>query len=202
MNMEELLNNEYWQTFDLKMTKSGFSSFSNEIISLNQRKPQIYVHVSVDNILHNEVLRIGRAKNGIIDRWIKSGSGHRSTFFWSIGKSEQYKSNAKRYPNYLIFFAGLKELNTKLYILNCESEESMNDIERELIEYFNPIWEQFKQPIRVYFTKNPNIKELTIPCGGSAGIINNQRKKQFSENEQIPDVINFKSNIRWSTTNT
>ena len=110
MNIEDLLKNEDWKVFDLKMTKSGFHNFTNEVISANERKPQIYIHVCVDEILQNEVLRIGTATNGIIERWIKSGSGHGSTFLWSIGESQKYKSYAKDYSNYLIFFAELNIL--------------------------------------------------------------------------------------------
>ena len=200
MNIEELLKNKNWQTFNLKMTKSGFSNFSDEIISLNQIKPQVYVHVCVDNILHNEVLRIGKAANGIVDRWINNNSGHGSTFLWSIGESKQYKSHAKRYPNYLIFFAGLTELNTKLYIFTCVSKEEMNDIEKELIRYFNPVWEKYKKSIKDYFQMNPNIQEQIIPCGGALKTIDNQRKKPFSDNKNIPDTINFHSNTTWSNT--
>ena len=190
MNIEDLLKNKDWKVFNLKMTKSGFDNFTNEVISFNERKPQVYVHVSIDKILQNEVLRIGSAKNGIIQRWIKGTNGHGSTFLYSIGESERYKNEANRYPNYLIFFAELKNLNTKLYILNCETDKSMKNIETELLEYFNPIWEQFKKPIKDYLKINPNIRESVIPCGGAIQIIN----KDFNN---IPNIINFKSTRKW-----
>jgi len=190
MNIEDLLKNKDWKVFDLRMTKFEFEDFTNKIIFLNEVRLQIYVHVSVDKILQNEVLRIGTATNGIINRWIKSSSGHGSTFLWSIGESYKYKSYAKDYPNYLIFFAELKNINTKLYVLNCETKESMLNIEKELIKYFNPIWEQFKKPIRNYFKINQDIKKLVIPCGGAIKIIN----KDFND---IPNIINFKSNRKW-----
>ncbi len=190
MNIEDLLKNNDWKVFDLNMTKSGFDNFSNEIISLNEVRPQVYVHVSIDKILQNEVLRIGSAKNGIIQRWISGTNGHGSTFLYSIGESERYKNEAIKYQNYLIFFAELKDLNTKLYILNCETDESMKNTEKELIKYFNPIWEQFKKPIKDYLKINQNIKESATPCGGAIQIIN----KDFND---IPNIINFKSNTKW-----
>ena len=189
MNIKDLIENKDWKTFDLTMTKVGFDNFKDNVISVNERKPQVYVHISIDEILQNEVLRIGTATNGIIDRWIKSASGHGSTFLWSIGESQKYKSYAKDYPNYLIFFAELKNINTKLYILNCETKESMLNVEKELIKYFNPIWEQFKKQIRNYFKINQDMKKLAIPCGGAIEIIN----KDFND---IPNIINFKSNTK------
>ncbi len=190
MNIQDILKQKHWQSFNLKMTKSSFDTFTNKILDLNEIKPQVYVHICVDEILQNEVLRIGTATNGIVDRWIKSSSGHGSTFLYSIGKSQKYKNYAKKYPNYLIFFAELNNINTKLYVLNCETKESMLTIEKELVKFFNPIWEQFKKPIKDYLRKNQNIKESTTQCGGALYIVN----KHFNN---IPNIINFKSNIKW-----
>ena len=190
MHIENLLNKQNWKVFDLKMTKQGFDSFNDKIASLDESKTQIYVHVSIDTILQNEVLRIGSAKNGVVERWIKGTNGHGSTFLYSIGESERYKNSARKYQNYLIFFAELKGLNTKLYVLDCETTESMKNIEKELIKYFNPIWEQFKKPIKIYLEENQNIKESASLCGGAIKIIN----KNFSN---IPNILHFTSHKKW-----
>ena len=63
MNIDELLKNKNCQTFNLEMTQFGFDKFSSEVLFLNQTIPQVYIHVSIDKILQNEVLRIGSAKN-------------------------------------------------------------------------------------------------------------------------------------------
>jgi hypothetical protein len=190
LHIENLLNNQNWKVFDLKMTKQGFDNFSDKIISLNESRAQIYVHVSIGTILPNEVLRIGSAKNGIVERWVKGTNGHGSTFLYSIGESERYKNSARKYQNYLIFFAELKGLNTKLCVLDCKTTESMKKIEKELIKYFNPIWEQFKKPIKIYLKENQDIKETASLCGGAMEIIN----KNFSN---IPNILNFNSHIKW-----
>lgn len=190
MHIENLLNNQNWKVFDLKMTKQGFDNFSDKIISLNESRAQIYVHVSIDTTLQDEVLRIGSAKNGIVERWIKGTNGHGSTFLYSIGESKRYKNSAKKYQNYLIFFAELKNLNTKLYVLDCETTESMKNLEKELIKYFNPIWEQFKKPIKLYLKENQDIKVTASLCGGAIQIIN----KNFNN---LPNILNFNGRIKW-----
>ena len=64
MTPEYLLQNGNWQTFNLLMTPNGFDDFKREITLLNQTAPQIYIHVSDDETLNHEVLRIGKAKHG------------------------------------------------------------------------------------------------------------------------------------------
>ncbi len=189
--MEELLKNGDWHIYDLYMTEDGFETFRNEVSALNEISPQVYIHVSDDDVLKNKVLRIGKAKNGVIDRWINQSSGHGSTFLWSIGKSIRYASYAKRYPNYLTFFAGLFELNTKLYVLNCESIEDMNQVEKDMIQHFSPLWENYKKPIRDYFNIHPAIKELMSTYGGAQNEIMRQRNNVSTSTELIPDVITF-----------
>ncbi len=200
MNIQNILKQKTWKSFNLKMTKSGFDNFSNEIIFLNKKVPQVYVHVSVDTILKNEVLRIGSAKNGIIKRWIKEKNGHNRTFLWSIGENDNYGEygivNAKEYPNYLTFFAGLKNLNTKVYILNCNPEDSMTNIERELRNYFKPIWENdiYKKNKPMFQKKFKEHLENISKFGGALNLINTQRK----DNQKIlPDVIDFCSEKKW-----
>ena len=91
---EDPLKHEYWQTFDLLLTPEGFDKFKHEINSLNQKVAQVYVHVCDEGPLNHEVLRIGKAKHGVIDRWVKQSWGHGNTFLWSIGESERYESYA------------------------------------------------------------------------------------------------------------
>lgn len=188
---EDHLRDGCWQTFDLLMTPSGFDQFKQELVFLNQKKPQVYVHVCNEGILNNEVLRIGKAKNGVIDRWIKQSWGHGNTFLWSIGESERYASYAARYPNYLAFFASLTGLNTKLYVLTCESTESMNQTEKDLIKYFHPIWESYKKTIRNYFLQYPESKLPISNYGGARKEILRQRNETPPLSlAAIPDVTN------------
>jgi len=201
MKTEDYIKNGYWQTFDLLMTASGFVTFKHEITSLNQNDPQVYIHVCNEGILKNEVLRIGKAKKGVIDRWIKQSWGHGNTFLWSIGESESYASYADSYPNYLAFFAGLTELNTKLYVLTCESTESMDQIEKDMIKHFNPIWENYKKTIKSYFKQNPDIKQTIAKYGGARKAIIRQRNEGSSPSLTIPDVTKFsgKAARKWKT---
>jgi hypothetical protein len=194
LKIEDILINENWKEFNLKMNKVGFDIFSNEVIALNETIPQIYVHISIDKNFEKEILRIGSAKNGIINRWIKSTNGHASTFLYSIAESERYKKYASKYSNYLLFFAELKNLNTKLYVLDCQTSEFMKSYEKELIKYFNPIWEQFKQPIKKYLKENPYIREQVLCSGGVMQIIENNLS-------DLPHIKNFKSNVKWSLNN-
>ena len=191
MMTDDLLKKGNWQTFDLLMTSQGFDNLKYELESINQRAPQIYVHVCAEGTLKNEVLRIGKAKYGVIDRWIKQGWGHGNTFLWSIGKSKHYASHADKYPNYLAFFACLKGLETKLHVLSCESIESMNQIEKDMIKYFHPIWESYKKSIKQYFKQNPEIKQPISKYGGAERAIISQRNGVSSLSQFIPDVSNF-----------
>jgi hypothetical protein len=191
LKTEYLLRNGYWQTFDLHMTPNGFEDFRCKIESLNQKIAQVYVHVCDEGILNHEVLRIGKAKNGVIDRWIKQSWGHGNTFLWSIGESKRYDSYADKYPNYLAFFANLTGLNTKLHILSCESIESMNQIEKDMIKYFCPIWESYKKSIKRYFNQNPEIKQPIAKYGGAKRAIISQRNGEPSFSQFIPDVSDF-----------
>ena len=186
MNTKNVKQNDKWQVFSLKMTKSGFDTFSNHILSLNQKKPQIYIHVSTDELLEGEVLGIGQAKNGIIDRWVKHNAGHGSTFLWSIGECKKYKGHAPRYPDYLIFFANMYNLNTKLYVLNCDSEEEFKHTKKELMNHFNPIWEKFKKEIKNYFQDNEELKKSASEYGHAIDIINQKIK-------DMPNIKNMKS---------
>lgn len=78
-------------------------------------EPQVYVHVGVEGLFANQVIRIGCAKNGAYNSWFTSGNGHKNVFFWAIGESDQYGSiNATSYSNYLLFCAELYGIKTKL----------------------------------------------------------------------------------------
>ncbi len=180
---------EKWKVFNLEMTKSGYDIFSNEIKKLNETNPQIYIHIFIDNNLKRNILRIGSAKNGIINRWIKSSNGHGSTFLYSIGESERYKNSATRYPNYLIFFAELHTLKTQLYVLNCKDDISMKNIEKELIKYFNPTWEQFKKVIKEYLESHIDIRIQASKFGGALGVLN--------EENSLPNIKDYSSDKEW-----
>jgi hypothetical protein len=162
---QEVHHKELWHSFELLMTSKGFANLKRNLESSLQEVPQIYVHRGAEGTLKNETLRVGKAKKGAIDRWIKQSWGHRNTFLWSIGESRRYASYAKRYPNYLLFFAGLFELRTNLYVFSCQSIEAMNQIEKYLIKTYCPIWEWYKKEIREYFSNNSAIKENASKYG-------------------------------------
>jgi len=189
LNIQNILMIEEWKVFNLKMTKSGYAIFSNEVQILNKVQTQVYVHVYIDEYSQKNILRIGRAKNGILNRWIKSSNGHGSTFLYAIGESERYRNSATRYPNYLLYFAELYNLNTQLYVLDCENNEIMKNIEQELIKYFNPAWEQFKKPIKNYLELNTDIKNKVTFSGGAIKVLN--------QKNNIPDIKEFTSNLKW-----
>ncbi|WP_353662458.1 hypothetical protein [Hydrogenimonas sp. SS33] len=67
----KLLKSKTLHVFDLLMNEEGFADFSTEVKKLNKKIPQVYVHVCVDKICKNQILRIGKATIGIIERWIK-----------------------------------------------------------------------------------------------------------------------------------
>ena len=193
MNIQSILIPEKWKVFNLEMTKSGYEFFSNELQKLNETNPQIYIHISIDNNFKKNILRIGSAKNGVIHRWIKSSNGHGSTFLYSIGESERYKNSATRYPNYLIFFAEQYTLKTQLYVLDCKDDISMKNIEKELIKYFNPTWEQFKKVIKEYLKLHIDIKIRASQLGGALEILN-------TEND-IPSIKDYNSYKLWEIDN-
>jgi hypothetical protein len=184
-------NNANWQTFDLLMTPNGFEDFRFKIMFLNKKMAQVYVHVGDEGILNHKVLRIGKAKHGVIDRWVEQSWGHRNTFLWSIGKSKKFAHHADRYPNYLLFFACLTGLNTKLHILPCESEESMKRIEKEMIKHRDPIWERYKKQIKEYFDQNPENIQPIAKYGGALRAIISQRNGEPLLSPNIPDVFDF-----------
>ena len=105
------------------------------------------------------ILRIGRAKNGIRDRWIVKGNGHRATFEWATGDSEKYTiENAVVYQNYLLFFASLFGMSTKLFTItfpkNDDGFNEMQKVETHLIAIHNPFWEWFRPKFRTIAEKH------------------------------------------------
>lgn len=106
-----------YESYDLNMTVDGFEQVSNAMKIANKNNPQVYIHVGDQGAIENQVLRIGKAESGAYLRWMSSTNGHKNTFYWSIGESEKYKiSNAENFANYLLFFASLVNLMTKLFI--------------------------------------------------------------------------------------
>ena len=145
-----ILSENLWQPFDLSMTADGFESLGNELKELNQKTPQVYVHVCDEGILKNKVLRIGKGESGIYKRWITAKDGHQNTFLWAIDKTKNCygKENALNYPNYLLFFALLNGLRTKLHILSFENGKdgkfAARSAEQALLGHYSPLWELFK----------------------------------------------------------
>ena len=189
-----------FQVFDLHMSQEGFVKVSSELKEMHRRSPQIYVHVGVEGVLKNQVLRIGRAKNGTYNRWMQTGNGHKNTFFWSIGESDRYgQRNAEAYSNYLLFFAALFNQKTKLYVIDV-NEEEMSAKEDELIREYNPIWEQYRSLLKSpkhYPTLTGKNRDLAIvdavaKLGAARQLIFAQRKLSDGSAKKLPDIVNLK----------
>ncbi len=195
-----ILYNENQLILDLHMSPNGFEKASNELKKLDKKLPQVYVHVISEGNLENQVLRVGRALSGVYTRWMASTNGHKNTFFWSIGQSEKYKKeNAEEYPLYLLFFASLIELNTKLYVLTFKTKQEAKNCEKELIEYYSPIWEKYKifprsnknYPVLTGKNKNKEIVASVARLGGALEAIKKQRDGNDPFSQPIQDLINM-----------
>jgi hypothetical protein len=135
-------------SIDLHMSPRGFADAANEINSLDDKSPQVYIHIGMDDRFEGDVLRIGKAESGSYNRWITSSTGHQSTFFWAIGESgTKYENYVKRKcpSDYLLFFASLFGQKTKLIFLKFSNVEIAKKCESELIDLFCPVWERYKK---------------------------------------------------------
>jgi hypothetical protein len=203
-----ILNKDHWQTFDLHMTTLGFEGLSDKLNSFNQKSPQVYIHVCNEGPLKNKVLRIGKAERGVYERWINDGNGHLNTFLWAVGKSEKYgHKNAIAYPKYLLFFASLFELKTKLCVLTCQpgnkGKGAARASEKALICQFPPMWESYKKYEK--FGKNyavlsgkdldQEIHASVTELGGAYAAISRQRGGDKIFSKPVPDLIDFGANI-------
>lgn len=193
MEINDYINHE-WDEFDLLMTEDGFSKCDSEMQSL-KRQPQVYIHVGNQGKLTNKVPRIGVAKSGTYRRFITNNDGHMHTFFWSIGLSQKYtEERALDTSNYMIYFANLYGLKTKLYVLSCESYEKAREAEKAFISGLKPIWEKFKKAHKVdekfpiLTTKNKNIEVVKkiSKCGGAIRYLVGQRNN--AEFIQLPEI--------------
>ena len=168
-----------WHSYDLTMTSDGFTELDTKLTDSDRSCPQVYVHVGAQGTLKNRVIRIGKAESGIRNRWIKSKDGHFATLSWAIGHSDKYGSaNAKDYPNYLLFFANLLNLDTKLHVLtfqnNMEGILLSRVCEKILISCFPPMWEDMLNRYISYFTSNS--REETSKFGNALRIVNDPIK--------------------------
>lgn len=184
-----ILKKDHWQVFDLHMTPLGFEKLGNCLASLNQTSPQVYVHVCDEGGLENKVLRIGKAESGVYTRWIKAIDGHRYTFLWAVGHCEKYgPERAKKYLAYLLFFAGLLEVRTKLYVLTCQDGDrgkgAARASEKALISYYPPLWERYRRLISATRLSQDILESIKKP-GGARLVLAEQRK---GKNHPIPDL--------------
>jgi len=197
-----------FQVFDLHMSAEGFAKVSAELKRLHKRTSQIYVHVGVEGDLKNQVLRIGRAKNGVYNRWMQAGNGHKNTFFWATGASDSYtQRNADEYANYLLFLGALYDQKTKLYVIDV-AESSMLAREKELIKEYSPIWEQFRDTLKYsknYPTLTGKDKDLAViravaKLGAATRLIVSQRNLGDDISKKLPDIISLgiRSLKEWS----
>jgi hypothetical protein len=129
------------------MSSKGFADAANEIKLLDDKSPQVYIHIGMDGRFNGDVFRIGKAESGSYTRWITSSTGHQSAFFLAIGDSgTKYKNYVKKKcpSDYLLFFASLFGHKTKLIVLKFSNIEIAKKCESELIEHFCPVWERYK----------------------------------------------------------
>jgi hypothetical protein len=185
--IEIILINEYWDSFDLEMTKNGFERLKEQLSILDYTRPQVYVHVIDEGPFKNKVARIGKSESGILYRWIDSIDGHQATFLWAIGESNTYgEKNAQKYPSYLLFFSLLYELKTKLYVLSCQKghngKSAARSAEEALIGHFLPLWESYKRAFKKQ--RDFDLKELS-KYGGALN-------KLMSRNESLLSFLTKK----------
>lgn len=156
--------------YDLIMDAVGFNALAAKLKQESIKNPQVYLHVANSIDGSPRILRIGSAKNGIRDRWIVKGNGHRATFEWATGDSHKYKmENAVVYQNYLLFFASLFGMSTKLFTItfpkNDEGYNEMLKVESQLISMHNPFWEWFRPKFKK-ITEKHDLRGLQ-ECGGA-----------------------------------
>ena len=180
-----ILSDKPWQVFDLSMSVDGFAALNSELKKINQKMPQVYIHVCDQGILKNKVLRIGKAETGIYNRWLSAKDGHKNTFFWAIDKTKKYygEKNAEGYPNYLLFFALLNDLKTKLYVLSCQDGKDgqfvARSAEQALIGHFSPLWETYRVKFKKFKKKGDRFIfcfSLVVPVHGIQYVYQSFRK--------------------------
>jgi len=196
--IESILIKDHWQTFDLPMTPFGFIRLGDQLKNLNQKSPQVYIHVCDEGVLRNKVLRIGKAEDGVYQRWIKSTNGHCSTFLWAIGESERYgHNNAIRYPDYLLFFASLHGLKTKLYVLTCQNgakgKGAARASEAALIAHCSPMWDGIRKKYK-NFVDQDNHESITA-LGGALSVFRKQQSDEKVFSELIPKLNELGTDI-------
>lgn len=199
MDLKNFKGNDNLLILDLHMSPNGFERIGDKLKGLDKKLPQIYIHVGDEGKLKNQVLRIGKAHEGVYTRWITSSNGHKNTFLWSIGELDKYRNHAEEYALYLLFFASLNELNTKLYVVTVSTKQETKRYEKELIEYFGPIWEQYKYiprnntnyPILTGKHKNKEIHASVTRLGGALKVITRQRNRINPYSHMIQDLINM-----------
>lgn len=188
---------ENMQVIDLHMSINGFEQTCDKLERLDNKKPQVYVHIGAEGYLDNQILRIGKGADGAYKRWMKDTNGHKNTFLWAIGESRTYKNSAKRYPNYLLFFASLAGLKTKLCLLTYENIEETENQESALTAHYDPIWEQLKRlpksdsnyPFLTTQKRNEEVAALASSYGGALEIIEKQRSGRSSFSYPIQDLV-------------
>jgi hypothetical protein len=50
-------------SIDLHMSPRGFADAANEIKLLDDKSPQVYIHIGMDDRFEEDVLRIGKAES-------------------------------------------------------------------------------------------------------------------------------------------
>ena len=214
MDMDNI-NNTNQQGVDLHMSPNGFEKASDELKRFDTKSHHVYVHVGSEGNLENQVLRIGSAQSSVYRRWMT----HKNTFLWSIGKCDTLtRRTAESYPNYLLFFASLFELRTKLYVYSFSSKEQAKGCEEALINYYGPIWERYyvlsgkkrnfpklarNFPKLTGKNTNREIVASVAGLGGALAAIEKQRDGNDPFSQPIQDLINtnFESLKPWESNN-
>lgn len=185
------------QVIDLHMTTNGFEQASKDLMRLDSKKPQVYIHVGAEGAFDNQILRVGKGADGAYKRWMRDTNGHKNTFLWAIGESKKYKNSAQRYPNYLLFFASLAGLKTKLYLLTYKDIGDAENQESALTKHYDPIWEQLKRlpksnsnyPYLTTQKRNEEVAALASGFGGALEIIEQQRSGRSPFSHPIQDLV-------------
>jgi len=186
--------------FNFQMSPDGFELLGKKLKEADGKNPQVYIHIGAEGILENQVLRIGKAEAGAHTRWISSSNGHQNTFMWAIGKCKKYgKLNAFKYPDYLLFFASLLDLNTKLCVISFDDANEARSYEKALQSAYNPIWEQFLKlprsnsiyPILKGQKKNEEIVSKVAHLGGALEYLTMQRNGEQPFSSPLQDVLHL-----------
>ncbi|MCB2206233.1 hypothetical protein KQI65_15930 [bacterium] len=180
--------------FQLAMTPAGFGEFRAKFEKWDKKaEKHVYIHTYQDNAGGTRIIRVGSALKGIISRWFTSAGNHYNTYAWAVKESQAYtQKSADLYPHYLLFFAGLHEMETTVSVIPFDRESTKDYqvlfFESALIDKYNPVWESSFQQLKRKKNKESLLKKIT-GYGEALKFINEQRASpQFDDDQKLPDA--------------